>query len=70
MRTYRNKFVAHLDAERVMQIPALDIAYESVEFYFSYLTNNEAATGDLAGLPTDLDDYRRWCEQGAKKVYN
>jgi hypothetical protein len=32
MKTYRNKFVAHLDAERRMRIPSLTIVVDSAVF--------------------------------------
>jgi hypothetical protein len=32
MRTYRNKFVAHLDSDRTMNIPKLDVAKRAVWF--------------------------------------
>jgi hypothetical protein len=50
MRNYRNKFVAHLDDDRTMQIPHLDRAKLAVEFYHSHIVNNEAPNGVLNGL--------------------
>jgi hypothetical protein len=50
MREYRDKFIAHLDSELVMNIPKLDVAKRSVEFYHDYLVKNEARDGDLSGL--------------------
>jgi hypothetical protein len=69
MKTYRDKFVAHLDELPVMQIPVLDLAYEAVQFYHEYMKANEAQPGDLVNLLDDLDDYMGWCEQDAKKIY-
>ena len=51
MREYRDKFLAHLDSELVMNIPMLDLARKSVEFYHAYVVANEAQSGDLSGLP-------------------
>ena len=51
MREYRDKFIAHLDSELVMNIPTLDLARKSVEFYHAYVVANEAQSGDLRGLP-------------------
>ena len=51
MREYRDKFIAHLDSELVMNIPTLDLARKSVEFYHAYIVANEAQSGDLSGLP-------------------
>jgi hypothetical protein len=41
MRAYRDKFVAHLDAEPVMQIPRLRLARMSVAFLYDYILANE-----------------------------
>jgi hypothetical protein len=37
-RTYRDKFIAHLDARRQMEIPVMDMAKESVFYYHRYLS--------------------------------
>jgi hypothetical protein len=41
MRAYRDKFVARLDAEPVMQIPTLRPARMSVAFLYDYLLAHE-----------------------------
>ena len=69
MSTYRNKFVAHLDEYNIAQIPPMDMAKDAVQFYHSYIVRNEANSGDLAGLLTDLDDYYSACYQEAEKIY-
>jgi hypothetical protein len=69
MSTYRNKFVAHLDEYNIAQIPPMDMPKDAVQFYHSYIVRNEANSGDLAGLPTDLDDYYSACYQEAEKIY-
>ena len=69
MSTYRNKFVAHFDEYNIAQIPPMDMAKDAVQFYHSYIVRNEANSGDLAGLPTDLDDYYSACYQEAEKIY-
>jgi hypothetical protein len=51
MREYRDKCIAHLDSEPVMNIPKLDLARASVEFYHTYVVANEAQPGDLSGWP-------------------
>ncbi len=61
MRGYRDKFLAHLDDQRVMRIPLLDRAKAAVEFYHRYVVQNEAAAGDLDRLPKDLADYYGHC---------
>jgi hypothetical protein len=70
MRQYRDKFLAHLDAERVMNVPALDVAKGTVWFYHEHVVNHERQPGDLAGLPTELDSGYSHCEAEAKAVYD
>ena len=70
MCTYRDKFIAHLDDLRVMDIPHLDRARAAVNFYHDHVVKYEAAVGDLAGLPIDLVDYYRHCFEEAKATYD
>jgi hypothetical protein len=70
MRTYRDKFLAHLDDLRVMDIPVLDRALAAVEFYHRHVVQHEAAAGDLAGLPTDLPDYYNHCFEEAEAIFD
>jgi hypothetical protein len=69
MRRYRDKFVAHLDSERVMNLPMLDLAKQSVWFYHAHIVNHEANEGDLAGLPMELDIGYAMAEDEANAVY-
>lgn len=60
MRRYRDKFVAHLDSDVVMEIPLMDIAVRSVRCYHAHLVANEASEGELKGLlssPAALNTY-------------
>ncbi|HUN99017.1 MAG TPA: hypothetical protein VMU69_22650 [Bradyrhizobium sp.] len=52
MKTYRNKFVAHLDQEKVMYIPDMLVAQRSVWFLHAHVVAREAKPSDLTGLPT------------------
>jgi hypothetical protein len=52
MRTYRDKFVAHLDSRRQMDIPVMNMAKESALYYHRYLLAYE--TEDSPYRP-DLD---------------
>jgi len=61
IREYRDKFLAHLDDQKVMHIPTLDRAKMAVEFYHSYVVLHEALAGDITGLPTDLALYYEQC---------
>lgn len=69
MRRYRDKFVAHLDSERTMNIPALEVAYKSVAFYHAHIVASEADRVDLRGLPLDFE--RGYQEEiaEASKIY-
>lgn len=69
MRQYRDKFLAHLDSERVMNVPMLDRAKQSVWFYHAHIVNQEAKDGDLAGLPMELDIGYAMSEVEANSVY-
>ena len=56
-----------------MNLPILELAKEAVWFYHQYIVKNEAQPGDLSAppsdLPTDLEDYYRFCDTEAKKIY-
>jgi hypothetical protein len=41
MRSYRDKFIAHLDSENTMNIPELLVAQQSAEYLYDYLLANE-----------------------------
>lgn len=51
MRTYRDKFVAHLDAEEVMNLPKLRTARKSVSFLYEYLLAHEEIDGCFHDAP-------------------
>jgi hypothetical protein len=79
MRKYRDKFVAHLDSLRTMDIPVLDAAKASVAFYHGYLVAHDAEAGDLAAQPgqralpasaAELEEYYEYCESEAARVYD
>lgn len=69
MRRYRDKFLAHLDSDEVMNIPSLEIAKQSVWFYFDYLVRNEAQPGELGVSQETLDVWHAQCEKEALAVY-
>jgi hypothetical protein len=69
MRTYRDKFLAHLDDLNVMNVPFLEPAKAAVEFYHGHVVRYEAVAGDLDGLPTDLADYYCHCFDEAQTIY-
>jgi hypothetical protein len=56
MRTYRDKFVAHLDSDCVMNIPTLSAARASVWLYHDHIVQYERAKA--------TQQVYRWQEQG------
>jgi hypothetical protein len=65
---YRDRFVAHLDRERVMKPPKLGPAKLSVEFYYSYLANNEIKPSDLYPLPANEAELREYYDERAAEA--
>jgi hypothetical protein len=51
MLGYRDRFVAHLDNDLVMNVPELDPSHKALVFYHRHIVECEAKSGDLAGLP-------------------
>jgi len=50
IRTYRDKFISHLDDELVMDLPILAPAHAAVTFYHRHIVEREAKPGELVGL--------------------
>ncbi len=69
IRTYRDKFVAHLDDDPKAKYPQLDIAIESTKFLFRYLRTKEDPDNYLEGLPRNLDSAYRLVLNDAKASY-
>ncbi len=54
MRTYRDKFIAHLDLEPTMFIPNnLKLAQKSVEYLYHYILAEEDEGGFFNGAPSN-----------------
>ena len=70
MRRYRDKFLAHLDSDYVMNIPALDIPKKATSFYYAHLLKNEAGAGDMMGFPQDIDRSYRETEREVAAIYH
>ena len=69
MRTYRDKFVAHLDSEEIMQIPTLSITLKSASYLYDYLLANEGEPGTFDDAPKNASTfYNRFLKDG-KKTY-
>jgi hypothetical protein len=72
MRTYRDKFLAHLDSDLVMQIPRLAQAKKSVEIYYEWLLAFHVLPGDFDGYPKSMTNLARGyheCRLEAQRVY-
>jgi len=70
MRNYRDKFVAHLDSEKVMHIPLLQVAVNSTAYFYDYLLQNEEADSCFAdALRGGLKFYNMFLNEG-KVVYD
>jgi hypothetical protein len=70
---YRNKFVAHLDNERMMKkLPELEVARKAVVFLHERLAQQIANRAELRGLPASPEElemiFKRATEQ-AESVY-
>lgn len=70
MRTYRDKFIAHLDSEEVMNIPKLRAAQRSVVFLYDYLRANEEDNNCFHDAPAKASlFYRQFRSQGRRVYY-
>lgn len=55
VRTYRDKFVAHLDSERTMTPPKLDVMWAAIQFYYKHVIDVEMNEAEFAGWRAKLD---------------
>ena len=69
MRTYRDKFVAHLDLDKIMQIPRLQIARQSVAYLHDYLLSHEDDGGFFPEAPPKAARFYQLRANEAKEVY-
>jgi hypothetical protein len=68
IRRYRDKFVAHLDADAKMDIPPLTAALAANSFYHGHIDTMEAAAGDLFGLADTSEKFAQGYEQCLKEA--
>jgi hypothetical protein len=59
IKGYRDKFVAHLDEERAMLLPALDVAKGAIVFLHERLAQETPSYGDWQNLPTTAEQLDR-----------
>ena len=69
MRAYRDKFVAHLDNEDVMQVPKLGPARKSVSFLYEYLLAHEEIDDCFHDAPTKASKFYEYFSWLGRKSY-
>ena len=73
VRNYRDKFVSHLNSDRVINPPFLDDALKALRFYHRHVVEQEAASGDLcnrANTAAKMGDYYQQCIAEATQIYS
>ena len=70
MRKYRDKFIAHLDSDKVADIPNLQIALESVIHFYNYLLANEEENDCFIDAPIEASIYYSSMQLEAQIVYS
>jgi len=71
IRSYRDKFIAHLDSEDTMYIPPLQIAVESTVYLYDYLLENEETGDCFADAPKGgLGFYEKFFHEGTAVYKN
>lgn len=68
MKTYRDKFLAHLDNENTMNIPNLDKAKTSVIFLYNHLLTHEEINNCYYDAPK-IKDYFSIHSNEANEIY-
>ena len=68
VKTYRDKFVAHLDNQNTAQIPSLNHAKDSTHYLFNYLINNEQIDNCFHDAPA-IENYYNESFAEAERVY-
>jgi hypothetical protein len=68
IRHYRDKFVAHLDEDRTMLLPALEKAKSAIAFLHARLVQQAGGSGDWSGLPTSPEELDHGFAQAAREA--
>ena len=66
---YRNKFVAHLDDERVMNIPRMRFVRQSAAYLYDHLLDNPATSGFLPDAHPSAAAFYSGMYRGAREQY-
>jgi hypothetical protein len=69
MKTYRDKFIAHLDNRNIMHIPEMNFAQYSINYIYDTIIC-EQDEDVLRGLPRNLNEYSDNCNSEAKEFYH
>jgi len=67
-KAYRDKFLAHLDSDEVMNIPEFDIPLSVVKFYYNKIAVELGASG-LRNLPEDIEKYYQKCFSESEEYF-
>lgn len=70
IRSYRDRFLAHLDDDERMDIPRLESACKAVEFYHAHIIQHEANGFNISPWALDLPTYFDCCLAEAKAIYD
>jgi hypothetical protein len=68
LKHYRDKFVAHLDAERTMRLPALEAPKAALAFLHARLVQQMTSKEDWRGLPTTSEQLQLGFEQASREA--
>ena len=69
MRSYRDKYVAHLDSDERFNMPRLDIAKKSVAHLYNYLLDREDQSGYFVDAPRDGSQFYEDALKEGQAVY-
>jgi hypothetical protein len=68
IKHYRDRFVAHLDEERTMLLPALEVARGAIDFLHQRLAQEVRSYEDWQGLPTTAEQLERGFTQAFQET--
>jgi hypothetical protein len=69
MKTYRDKFVAHLDLHETMHLPKFRTAKKSVSFLYQYLLAHEEVNGCFHNIPPKASRLYEYFSRIGRKGY-
>jgi hypothetical protein len=69
MRSYRDKFVAHLDSEEIMHIPTLTVTGKSISYLYDYLRAHEDEGNFFIDAPIKASAFYEDRMKEGKSIY-